>query len=897
MLKAIAMTYKKSLLAIFFIVSAVINLSGQILKGKITNSEGNPVPFATVYISEIKHGTTANIKGEYLINLNPGTYTIFFQSLGFSPDSRRVLIENEDKIIDVMLQVQFYEIPEVRVTSSGEDPAYAIMRKAIALAPYYLNQIKHYQAEVYIKGSVIVRNIPNIIKRQIEVNNESIREGEVYLIESINEIEFDAPDRYNQKIISQHSTFPESEMGGDISPMDVVQASFYQPLIADIAISPLAPNAMSHYKFRYDGSSPQGQYIVNKIAVIPKRKSQQVFEGTIYIIEDYWCLHSIDLLNENIAGSISIKQVYAPVQDNIWMPVTHKFSINISIVGVKADGEYGSAVTYSIVEPNTDLARPADLPVAQQVEEPPPLEDNKPVSREQQKINELLAKDELNNRDMVKLSRLIEKEADKLDTAANELEIKDRTNFTVEDDADKRDSAYWNAVRPIPLSDEEIMSIRVSDSISFRRTLTKSEIKNDTTLVEEDTGSVAKRVFSDIAFGKTFSSEKRKLSFRFEGLIDPEKFTYNTVDGIRYGVGFRVTKRWEDGPILTITPSVDWAFARERLLWRVNASLNYNRMKQARLFIWAGRSSNDFNSSAGISPMLNSITSLFFRDNWLKLYESNFITVGHRNEIVNGLYVEFRYNYEDRRMLENNSDYSFLSKDQQFTPNIPVNDYLPDPPDPGAEYNLNNHIHQEGSVSLSYTPRQKYYINNGAKSPAGSSFPTFRLLWEHGVNSQTGGDALSYDLIKADASKTRSIGAFSEYGWSVGAGAYVNNEGIEFPDFAHFNSQPLPVLLTNYRNVFMIPEYYSLATPEYYGEVHFRYTTPYLLIKLLPFLSNTLMRENISLAYLYTPNTSNYWEVGYALSEIFFIGRAGIYAGFEDFTFKGAAVRFTFIFE
>ncbi|TFH33438.1 MAG: carboxypeptidase-like regulatory domain-containing protein, partial [Bacteroidia bacterium] len=159
MLKAIAMTYKKSLLAIFFIVSAVINLSGQILKGKITNREGNPVPFATVYISEKKQGTTANIKGEYLINLNPGTYTIFFQSLGFSPDSRRVLIENEDKIIDVMLQVQFYEIPEVRVTSSGEDPAYAIMRKAIALAPYYLNQIKHYQAEVYIKGSVIVRNI------------------------------------------------------------------------------------------------------------------------------------------------------------------------------------------------------------------------------------------------------------------------------------------------------------------------------------------------------------------------------------------------------------------------------------------------------------------------------------------------------------------------------------------------------------------------------------------------------------------------------------------------------------------------------------------------------------------------------------------------------------------
>jgi len=892
------MTIKKYLLIIIIIVAASASLQGQVLKGKIINREGNPVPFATVYISEKKQGTTANIKGEYYINISPGTYTVFYQSLGFSPDSRNVTIEDEDKEINVTLQIQYYEIPEVRVTSTGEDPAYAIMRKAIAFAPYYLNQIKHYQAEVYIKGSVIVRNIPRVIRRQIEVNDEFIKEGEVYLIESINEIEFDAPDQYNQNVISQHSTFPESDMGSDISPMDVVKASFYQPLLADIAISPLAPNAMSYYKFRYDGSSPQGEYIVNKIAVIPKRKSQQVFEGTIYIIEDYWCLHSIDLINENLAGSISIKQVYAPVQDNIWMPVTHNFEVNISIVGVKADGEYGSAVTYSEVEPNIELARPSDLPAIARAEETDDtIAEEKPVSKEQQKINDLLEKDELSNRDMVKLSRLLEKEAEKLDPNAGELEIKDRTNFTVADDAEKRDSAYWNSVRPIPLSDEEIRGIRISDSITMRKSLSKSEIKNDTTLAKEEAGNKARRVIGNIAFGKTFSSEERNMSFRFGGLVNLEKLTYNTVDGIRYGLDFRVSKRWEDGPSISISPSVDWAFARDRLLWRVNTSLNYNRMKQARFFIWAGRSSNDFNSSAGISPVLNSITTLYFRENYLKLYESNFVTVGHRHEIVNGLYVEFRYGYEDRRMLNNNTDYSFFRRDQEFTPNIPLNEYLPDPPDPSADYNLSNHIHQEGSVSLSFTPKQRYYINNGSKSPAGSSYPTFRITWIHGLNRLPGQDWKSFDFIKADASKTRSIGAFSEYGWSVAAGAFARNEGVEFPDFAHFNSQPLPVLLTNYRNVFMIPEYYSLATPEYYTEAHFRFTTPYLLIKLLPFLSNTLMRENISLAWVYTPHTSNYYEIGYALSEIFFIGRIGVYAGFEDLTFQGVAVRFTFIFQ
>lgn len=870
--------------------------SAQVIKGNITNNEGDPVPFATVYISELKQGTTSNIRGEYLLNLKPGSYNIFFQSLGFSPEIRKLTIGEEERELNIKLQIQYYVIPEVRVISTGEDPAYSIMRKAIGYAPYYLNQVKHYKAEVYIKGSVIVNKIPQIMKKRISVNEESVKEGETYLIESINEIEFNAPDKYNQTIIAQHSTFPESGGGTDISPMDVVSASFYQPLLADIAISPLAPNAMAHYKFRYEGSTPQGKYIINKISVIPKRKSQQVFEGTIYIIEDYWCLHSVDLVNENLAGSIMIKQVYVPVEEDIWMPVSHNFTVNISIVGVKADGEYGSAVTYHEVEQNLDLARPADLPLLTGSDADQQTAEEQPVSKEQAKIEQLLSKEDLTNRDMVRLSRLMEKEAEKLDPESMELEIKRTTNFTVNEEADKRDSSYWNAVRPIPLSGDEMKSIRVSDSLTTGRKLVRSEAAVDTAASGENSSSSPGKVIRAIAGGKSFYSEERNFRFSYGGLVNTDKFTFNTVDGFRYGTDIAFRYRWEGGTSLTLTPSADWAFARERLLWRVNSTLNYSRMKQARLFIWAGRSSNDFNRSAGISPGLNMMTSLLFRENYLRLYESNYINVSHRHEIINGLYAELRYNYEDRRMLRNNSDFSLFRKDAEYSPNIPVNQYLPDPADPSELYNMGNHIHHEGILQLSFTPRQKYYINNGVKSPAGSSYPTFRLTLKHGINKYPGEEGRSYDFIRAEASKSRSIGAFSEYGWSIKAGGFINNRGVEFPDFVHFNSQPLPVLLTNYRDVFMLPGYYTLATPEYFTEAHFRFTTPYLLLKLIPGLSNTLIRENISLAWLYTPHTRNYYELGYALSEVFLLGRIGIYAGFEDLTWKGAGVRFTFIF-
>jgi len=330
------------IIRIFLIIFISTPISqAQILRGKITNQSGDPIQYSTVYIQELKQGTTSNTKGDYEIRLPAGKYTVIYQSLGFEPVFVNITLSDKTIIKDVILPVQYYEIPEVRITASGEDPAYIIMRKVIGLAPYYLNNVSYYKADVYLKGNLVINRIPKLLQKSMKikarnesgssVNSTTMKEGDSYLMESFNEIEFTAPDKYFQKVISFNSTFPEQ--GNEISPMDFIQASFYQPVLADMAISPLSPNAFSHYNFKYLGASLQGNFTINKIEVIPKRKSQQLFAGTIYIIEDLWCLHSVDLTNENLVGKVRIQQLYIPVQDEIWMPVSHKFEINIGIIG------------------------------------------------------------------------------------------------------------------------------------------------------------------------------------------------------------------------------------------------------------------------------------------------------------------------------------------------------------------------------------------------------------------------------------------------------------------------------------------------------------------------------------------------------------------------------------
>jgi hypothetical protein len=89
----------------------------------------------------------------------------------------------------------------------------------------------------------------------------------------------------------------------------------------------------------------------------------------------------------------------------------------------------------------------------------------------------------------------------------------------------------------------------------------------------------------------------------------------------------------------------------------------------------------------------------------------------------------------------------------------------------------------------------------------------------------------------------------------------------------------------------MIPSFYSLSTPELFSELHFKFTTPYLFLKMLPGLSRTLIRENISVSHLSSLKNSSYTEFGYSLSELLFTGEIGIYAGFDDLRFRSLGAK------
>ena len=119
-------------------------LHAQCIKGKILGSNGNPVPFATIYSQEVSKGTTSNVEGNYTLDLPKGKHTLTIRYLGYKTREIEVVCQDSIQKMDIVLEEQLYKIPEVRILASGEDPAYGIIRKAVAMSYYYLNQVGEY---------------------------------------------------------------------------------------------------------------------------------------------------------------------------------------------------------------------------------------------------------------------------------------------------------------------------------------------------------------------------------------------------------------------------------------------------------------------------------------------------------------------------------------------------------------------------------------------------------------------------------------------------------------------------------------------------------------------------------------------------------------------------------
>ncbi|WP_289054950.1 DUF5686 family protein [Carboxylicivirga marina] len=421
---------QKLIILAFFLL---LNIKGfaQGIQGIITDPEGLSIPFTTIYIKETKTGTITNELGEYKLRLEKGNYTIEFQALGFQKNEVIVSIENNIVINNITLKTQHFQIQEVKILPGEEDPAYPIMRKAISLAPYYLELTKHYEADLYLKMTLYLKKIADFFKNE----NDStivIKEGSTITEESINKIIFNKPDQIQHKVISTISSNPRYNED-NFDALRHMQWNFYMTNNKSI-VSPLSPRAFSHYTFTYEGYYKDNNHIINKIKVTPKRNNKTCYSGHIYIVEQSWSIHSVNLNFDTGIGKINIYQNYNSTNGITSLPFNYGLKWNIAFLGNKIDIHYTGNLSYTNILVNENIETPLllkkQLPIDYSDNETNTKNVNQTLNRNQRKIEKIVAKEKLSKMDMLRLTRIHKKEISKKSNKHESLEIKD--NYLVE---------------------------------------------------------------------------------------------------------------------------------------------------------------------------------------------------------------------------------------------------------------------------------------------------------------------------------------------------------------------------------------------------------------------------------------------------------------------------------
>jgi len=851
------------------------HLEAQGIKGNVKTANGEPLAFASVYIRNLGDGVPTNEEGNYEYKLPKGVYDVLVQYLGYKSQLETITVSEGWITKDFVLDPQEYTLAEVEVRAGAEDPALTIMRKAIAKAKYHRLQIQKYSMTVYLKGTGKLTDAPFFLRKTIE--KEGLKLNEAYTSESVSRITFTQPNKVEEKVISIRTNGDNQST----SPAPYIQTTFYQEKINGI-ISPLSRSAFQYYKFQYEGSFFDQNVLVSKIKVTPRSRGEQVFEGFIYIIEDLWAIHSLNLQTSMLGFQIQAKQQYAPVADNVWMPLTHTYDFGGKVFGFEGNFKYLASTREYEIELNPDLEVVPEI-IDEKVQEVP--EDAVAFNKSVSALEQLAKEEPKTRKEYRKLLNEYEKESLK---ELEEPDVVQESYYEVDSMAKKYNQAYWDSIRPVPLTDSEIEGYQRDDSLATVEVAKMSEV--------DSVAQKAKRKYKPLDFmnGASYSMGKG-VSIGFKQ--NWTKTSFNTVEGFKVGVGLFYRKQSStkladsvstQRKSFNIEPELRYGFSSNRFYGKVDFRWSSTLPISGTTFgVRGGRYIYQFNGGEPINEQVNALYSLIFRQNYMKLYEQDFAQAYWAHRVNGGLTYRVNMTYAHRTELFNTNNYSFYNKEgRDYTSNQPENVET----SPGS---FGDHDILKLNTELEWRPGIKYGIRNGRKYPINDRSPLVKLAYNKAFGGISGdGTAADFDHLELGIQHNYTFGVSGKLDFNLSAGAFLSNDQVYFPDFQHFGGNR--TIFSNFgpASNYRFMDYYKYSTNSKYfsGIVHYQFRK--FLLTQLPMLRFSGLRENIFFNYLKTDNSPHYWEVGYSLDNLFRIFRLEMGAGFENNDFLRGGVRF-----
>lgn len=343
------------LFACLLVLLSFRNSFAQNFTGQISDSSGNPLNAATIFIKEINQGVISDKNGMFQILLKEGDYSLVCQYPGYIDTSCFISISGNDSIYKVfkLKPDSLFTDQKTQKERERDNYANAIIQNCINQRERYLSSGKSHNLNSYIRGRMVIENVSDIVDNTVyglyQFYYSSLK-GQLISTEIYGNIEFDTPQYHNVNVEGYQGYIPETFTQKGV--IDFLKESIYSEYFNGF-ISPLCLNAFRYYIFDYEGYYKLGNTKRHKIKVKSKFNSPDLINGHLFIEEGECYDLSHVILNTEKNGLKALTIItYAQVQESQYQPIALYNDIAFNMVGVTGTIKYYAGLKLNSISKN-----------------------------------------------------------------------------------------------------------------------------------------------------------------------------------------------------------------------------------------------------------------------------------------------------------------------------------------------------------------------------------------------------------------------------------------------------------------------------------------------------------------------------------------------------------------
>lgn len=711
------------LLAFLFLCQSIWSQVA-VLSGKVLDENGDPLPFASVYLENSTYGVSSDGKGRYRLPLYSLPAEIGFSYVGYQTYTKTFDDIEGEHLFDIQLKLGA-ELMEAEIVGDTRDRAKMIMQEVRDRRRDYKNALGSYSSDAYMKLKLEREVVDTTASDSLDLSSkegvEKLIKENMVLSESIAKIDFERPQRYKENILALRDyTDREVPFVGksinlsisvgeeDIAPvrrrsknpylmwesLQDADFDFYDNLIhfEKIAqkpfLSPIAATGGLAYRYDYEGSFIEDNVRIHWINVTPLNPTEPLFSGTLFIEDESFALVGVDLevnpLSLQFCDRFRIIQNYEEVEDGIYVPVRREMNYTLK------DG-----------------------------------------------------RDKVLGKVLVNQSEFEVNPAFPFGHFSGEVKRFEVSDF------DQADSIL-QAKRPLQLDPSEQVFIQKADSIT-------DYLNSDEFFAKEDSAFNKINWWSPL-IGVGHRNRIKGTEWYVEGLLG--QINPVGIGGYRHRLPGRWQKTLANDDLIEIDGFVDYGFRNRDVKGRIGAGWTYRPDKAMRTYVRAGDFYEMINNYA-------SIEQIFSRSNFSR---NQTVFVSQRMELFNGLYGELAFDYADQIPLK---DITFANWSNELFGE------LNEPSD------FDRYTKTEVRLELKWRINQKYYWYRGRKEVIGSDYPELRFIYRKGINGMFNSE-VDFDYLELTADHELSLARLGDMHWRASMGSFVNQKSLRLLEHRYF---------------------------------------------------------------------------------------------------------------